>query len=220
MFSRLPPMVSDIFRDDRQSVDRLDDRLRSRSGARFLRKTDGFNPDSNFTKQATENQKLEILGEALRPSTKIRLFKSNPGSFDTLSDELNKKINRIETSVENLRYFAVALGIKIIENSSTKQAPEKITIDDFKQLHRLISNKTKSSDEVKSKIQVLFERILNNALKVKSIDLSDKNHRELIKKIIDCFNEEQSLYLREWFDSLQSNITRRSSSGFSNASTV
>ena len=213
------PMASGIFRYDCKSVDRLDVRLRSRSGAHFLRKTDGFNPESNFTNQGTGDQKLEILGQALIPP-KSRLSKPNPGSFDTLSDELKKKINRIETSVENLRYFAVALGIKIIENSSTKQAPEKITIDDFKQLHRLISNKTKSSDEVKSKIQVLFERILNNALKVKSIDLSDKNHRELIKKIIDCFNEEQSLYLREWFDSLQSNITRRSSSGFSNASTV
>ena len=219
MFSRLPPMVSDIFRDDLQRVNNLAIRLRSRSGARFLIITDGFKEVFNLPKEKTGNQKLEILGQALRPP-KSRLSKPNSGSFDMLIDELKEKIDRIETSVENLRYFAVALGIKIIENSSTKQAPEKITIDDFKQLHRLISNKTKSSDEVKSKIQVLFERILNNALKVKSIDLSDKNHRELIKKIIDCFNEEQSLYLREWFDSLQSNITRRSSSGFSNASTV
>ena len=213
------PMASGIFSDDCKSVDRLDVRLRSRSGARFLIITDGFKEVFNLPKEKTGNQKLEILGQALRPP-KSRLSKPNSGSFDMLIDELKEKIDRIETSVENLRYFAVALGIKIIENSSTKQSPEKITIDDFKQLHRLISNKTKSSDEVKSKIQVLFERILNNALKVKSIDLSDKNHRELIKKIIDCFNEEQSLYLREWFDSLQSNITRRSSSGFSNASTV
>ena len=153
------PMASGIFRYDCKSVDRLDVRLRSRSGAHFLRKTDGFNPESNFTNQGTGDQKLEILGQALIPP-KSRLSKPNPGSFDTLSDELKKKINRIETSVENLRYFAVALGIKIIENSSTKQSPEKITIDDFKQLHRLICIKLKAVMKFSQKFKFFLSGFL------------------------------------------------------------